>query len=249
MNKRIIFTLIVLIGINSIQAEESGIQQEGQEKIVVPKESVAPAPKPPTQKPSVHKPKPAAKPNIVKSFCKFLRIFISLLNNERIQSNLKAIEQLLTGIMQTAYLAIQNSPSPAFLAKRNSFDSERALGPEIMQELEPIIRQESRQLTITRKAQKPDEQTQEILKHFSNVVQNFFNIVQDPENKEVVVPNLVGMLSSIVNIGAEAMKKNGPPLNAELEEIEQYVQSLDPELKKSILHIITSAQEQVTLCN
>ena len=190
------------------------------------------------------KPRPAT---ISGSFYRFLRVFITLLNNQKIQNNIKTLETLLTTLMQTAYQIIQSS-KPALGITRNCRD-EMALDPQLVQEMEAVIAQESKQIIIKKNQpieanKRLDDPTKIILANFAGIVASFFNILQDPENKEVVAPNLINMVAGMVNIGAEAMKKDGPPLKAHYDELDRYVQNMDEDLKKEMLRIIFNEQKR-----
>ncbi len=57
-----------------------------------------------------------------------------------------------------------------------------------------------------------------VLAQFANMVASFFNIVQDPKNPKVLAPNLINILSGIVNIAVEGLK-SGVLTEEETEEI------------------------------
>lgn len=51
-----------------------------------------------------------------------------------------------------------------------------------------------------------DASTQEVLTNFAEILSHFFTIVLDPENPDVVVPQVGAILQNIVNIAIEATR-------------------------------------------
>lgn len=107
--------------------------------------------------------------------------------------------------------------------------------------------------TIRRKAptQKPadqEENAKKILILFAGILKNFLNIVQNPENKDNVVPNLMGMAEGMVEIGSEVMKRSTLTADADMQLISTYVeQQLNLEIKQAMLAIATQKAEELRL--
>jgi hypothetical protein len=85
-----------------------------------------------------------------------------------------------------------------------------------------------------------DATEQVVLGTFANMVQNFFNIVQDPHNKPLVVANISQMLAGIVNVAVEVMKNF--PFDASEQERTEFIQKIELALKTS-LHKLARAQK------
>ncbi len=256
MNKCTIFSVAVLCAINGVHAQEeisapisppdkiSVATAEKPANAGVPLTLEAtPAPQPPT--PHV-KPKPRPKPP-TNAFYRFVRIFLTLLSNEQIQNNVKMIEKLFTALMQTAYQVIQTAKPLATVPKRS--DLEQTDNKVLVSELTDGFLREVKSLKINRKQHhqshgKMDEQTKEILANFSGIVQNFFNILQDPENPQTVPAGIIGMLAGIVNIGTIAITKGNLSIDADYDQLKAYAKELDIEMKKDMYRIILSTKER-----
>ena len=75
-----------------------------------------------------------------------------------------------------------------------------------------------------------------MLSNFAHIVQNFFNIVQSPSNAHVVGSNIAQMLSGLVNVAIEAMKRL--PNDVTEEERAEYLEQLEEALKKSVRSLV-----------
>ncbi len=255
MNKCSILSVAVLCAINTVHAQEKisspisppdkisvATAEKPTDTQLQPILEITPTPQPPA--PQI-KPKPRPKPP-TNAFYRFVRIFLMLLSNEQIQNNLKMIEKLFTALMQTAYQVIQTTNPLAGVPKRSDLEqTDKAL----VAELKDGLLREVKPLKINRKQQhhnhgKMDEQTKEILANFSGIVQNFFNILQDPENPQTVPAGIIGMLAGMVNIGTIAMTKGNLSIDADYEQIKAYAKELDAEVKENMYRIILSTQER-----
>ena len=255
MNQRSILSIALLCAVNIVNAQqEISAPLSPADKI-----SVATAEKPagtgaqvtpetthaPQQAAPHIKPKPRPKPR-TNAFYRFVRIFLILLSNEQIQNNVKMIEKLFTALMQTAYQVIQTANPLAATPKRSDLEqTDKAL----VAELKDGLLREVTSLKINRKQHnhshgKMDEQTKEILINFSGIVQNFFNILQDPENPQTVPAGIIGMLAGMVNIGTIAMTKGNLSIDADYEQIKAYAKELDAEVKENMYRIILSTKER-----
>ncbi len=243
MNKYSILSITVLCAVGIVHAQEKILPSTADEQSTI---ATAEKPTHAPQAPTHHvKPKPRPKPP-TNAFYRFVRIFLTLLSNEQIQSNLKMIETLFTALMQTAYQVIQTTKPLAAVPKRSDLEqTDKAL----VVELTASLLREVKSLKINRKQQhqshdKMDDQTKEILTNFSAVVQNFFNILQDPENPQTVPAGIIGMLAGMVNIGAIAMTKGNLSIDANYDELKAYTKELDTEMKENMYRMILSTQER-----
>ena len=212
------------------------------------------APVQPNQKP-VAKPKPKPKPQMataINSFYRFARVFLMILTNQQVQSSLKGIETLLASLMQSAYQIMQQSkpanqkPQLASPAKKSTVEIDPVLVDEIARSFSSHIKKTN----ITRNHpgssnSKIDDETKEILANFSGVVQNFFEILRDPENGEKVPAHILGMLGGMVNIATIAMTKHHVSPEAEYEELKAYTASLDTNLKDEMYRMIMHTQHDL----
>lgn len=71
-----------------------------------------------------------------------------------------------------------------------------------------------------------------VLSNFAQMVQSFFNIVQNPNNGQVVGTSVAQMLSGLVNVALQIMKRL--PTSLSLEEREEYLDQVDAALKTCV---------------
>ena len=234
MNKRycIVFAFVVLT--NALHAQEA---------IPAPEQGVIDAQT--TADSAIQlQPKPRPRPSIVGSFSRFVRIFLAILSNNQIQNNAKLMEKLFTSLMQTAYQIIQTTTPIAAQSKRSAYEQDNY---DLIAELAQHVVKESKALTIDRQPRPHngmDDDTKAIVANFAGVVENFFRIIADPENKETVPAGIIGMLAGMVNIGTIVVTKSGAPLDADYEQLKIYAEQLDPEIKKHMYRIILSARDR-----
>lgn len=176
--------------------------------------------------------------SMIQSFFHLVKVFIALITNEQVVTRVKAIEELIASLIQTA-LHISNysatSGTSLQIAQNVASDDtiKRAMIFAIVENsqmlrFEPALRAASPRV--------PDETTQKVISHFSVIVQSFFNIVQDPENSENVTPNLVNMLANIVTIGKEVIKRSAFTTDTARQEIIMFVASgIDARFKQDLL--------------
>ena len=88
------------------------------------------------------------------------------------------------------------------------------------------------------------KEVQVLLNHFAGIVSNFFNIIQDPDNPEVVTPSIANLITGIVNF-AEAIKNDQLSSHATQKEITRFVEKLlDEQFTKRFVNIITAKRNQ-----
>lgn len=76
-----------------------------------------------------------------------------------------------------------------------------------------------------------DQMTGLVLHTFANIVGNFVNIVADPHNPDVVGPSVGNILTGIVNVATEALRKK----NISQKDIDIFVK-----------HIVHNTQKRLT---
>ena len=196
----------------------------------------------PQQEHATHLSQAQPRQNILNSFSRFLRIFIDILSNEKLHTNVKMIEKLFASMLETGYQIIQ-STKPS-VAKRVLGDHDLWIA-----DLADIVSKEAKTVHIDRKAPHAgmDDETKEIVANFAGVVDNFFKIVADPENPETVPAHILGMLAGMVNIGTIAMTKSEAPHEADYHQLKAYAEQLDDELKQNMLRIILSTRDRMKL--
>lgn len=186
-------------------------------------------------------------PSLFASFTDFVRIFFAIITNEQVLKSVRMIDNLLQSLIRITFSIIQSNSIKYITHKDGLFHIEH-IDPQIQQSLEAIITEQTN-LYITRGKTRPtqaqklqydedDEQTKIILGHFACIVNNFFNIVQDPENRNVVTPNLLGMFTGIMNIGAEVMKRNALTLHATSDDIALWASQCNVETKRAMLALM-----------
>lgn len=189
-------------------------------------------------KPSTPKPKPK---NAAAALTKVIRIIVALLRDPEVKENLILIEKLIVAIIQTAKQVSQankHAPTRSLAGTDNDV---------LVAELTQVIISESESLQVYRvcthnKQSGMDEETKAILLNFAAMVQNFFNILQAPEDKDNVAPNIMGIMGGMGNIITIATTK-GIPLDTE-EEIRSFAQDLDTETKRTMHRMILNTQKQ-----
>jgi len=89
------------------------------------------------------------------------------------------------------------------------------------------------------------KEVQVLLNHFAGIVGNFFSIIQDPDNPQVVGTSIANMIGGMINIVVEAIKNDQLSSNANQEEITRYVETLlDNQLKKRFIRLVTAKRIQ-----
>lgn len=191
-----------------------------------------------------------AKTNLLLNFYRFLRIFLLLLSNPTVQQNLKMINKLLISLVQTAGQIIQNSAVKG-IDLSNELIIE-AIDPSVTQEMIRTLRVQTRTLIILKNRPTPadydrqdKEEVQQIMNSFAGVMQGFFTIVQDPENKENILQGVAGMLGNIIAAGKVIMKGSDIPLTADEETIEKWIDEIDDSIKYKLLHQIHNQRKSI----
>jgi hypothetical protein len=86
--------------------------------------------------------------------------------------------------------------------------------------------------------------SQIILGHFGNIVGNMFNIMQNPENPQNVGTSITGIFANIVGLAVHAIQdKLGS--DATEQEINEFIENLDPEIKDQLHAMIVKRARQV----
>lgn len=187
-----------------------------------------------------HAIEPAPKQTFLWRFHRFIRILITILTNQQIITQISTLKQLIVTIVQTALILIQNNQVNIHMNPDEIIRSIEQLDDDTKNQLSDIVVKKAHRFRIKKDIvlKKHDENTQIALAHFANIVANFFQIVQDPESKDVVVPNLVGMLASIVNIGAQVITQEQIPLNADNKTIEEIINKIDEKTIHELAQVI-----------
>ncbi len=189
-------------------------------------------------KPSTPNPKPK---NAAATLTKVVRIIVALLRDPEVKENLILIEKLIVAIIQTAK---QVSQANQQTQTRSLAGTDNDV---LVAELTQVIISESESLQACRvcthnKQSGMDEETKAILLNFAAMVQNFFNILQAPEDKNNVAPNIMGIMGGMGNIITIATTK-GIPLDTDAE-IASFAHSIDTETKRTMHRMILSTQER-----
>jgi len=97
-------------------------------------------------------------------------------------------------------------------------------------------------LSITQNEDAKEEEL--LLNHFTGIVDNFFNIIQDPDNREVVAANIANMIGGMDSI-VETIKSNPLNSHATQKEITRFVEKLlNEQFVKRFINLITAKRDQ-----
>jgi hypothetical protein len=182
------------------------------------------------------------------SFERFMAAFVELFKKETLVEGMESIEEMTANLLKTAFSIMGGNVEPA-LYKDNT--RQLQFRDEQFEEMATLLVQHAQTISITRKTpstQKPDsddENQRKILTLFAGIVKNFFNIAQDPENRDNVLPNLMGMAAGIVEIGSEVIRSGDLAQDADAEMITAYVKRLDNATKQAMLNIILRKTEEL----
>ncbi len=89
------------------------------------------------------------------------------------------------------------------------------------------------------------KEVQVLLNHFAGIIGNFFNIIQDPDNPEVVAPNIANMIGGMINIVVEAIKNDQLSSHATQKEITRFAEKLlDEQFTKRFVNLIAAKRDQ-----
>ena len=87
------------------------------------------------------------------------------------------------------------------------------------------------------------KEVQVLLSHFAGIVSNFFNIIQDSDNPEIVVPSIANLIGGMVNF-VEAIKNDQLNAHSTQKEITRFVEKLlDEQFTKRFVKIITAKRD------
>ena len=179
------------------------------------------------------------KQSLISSFFKFIRIFVILLSNENVQNGIKMLDKMFVALVETAAQVVQSSGKVPE-KKEEAIKAVADIDPAIKGEMLHMLLHQSRMIPILRKsrpstAQQDKEEVQQILSSFAGVMQSFFTIVQDPENKDNVLQGLAGMLANVINAGKVIMKGSDILLEADKEIIKKAIAAIDMDDKATML--------------
>jgi len=183
------------------------------------------------------------------SFERFIENFVGLFKKDSFVEGMESLEEMTTNLLKTAFGIMGSKIKPPLYndeSKRVSFHDE-----QLEDHLANVIAHHAQTIAITRKApiasKKDDEEENQakILSLFAGIVKNFFTIVQDPENKDNVLPNLMNMAAGIVEIGGEVIRNGNLRLDATEQEINAYVTQLDNATKQAMLNIIKQKADEL----
>lgn len=192
------------------------------------------------------------------SFQRFIRIFLILLNSQKVQSSVKAVEGMLFNLIQTAFQVMRSTTV-------NPQDSQQEIAKRLLKSDPTLKRAMTYALTKSslsynpipickahgpqccHKPKQADKNAKIVLENFAQIASHFINILQDPNDSERVGPNLMGMLSGIINIGTQVIKSGPVTIDSSSQEIAQYVENIDPSLKLEFATTISKTLQR-TYC-
>jgi hypothetical protein len=95
-----------------------------------------------------------------------------------------------------------------------------------------LLKKEANLLVITRKNTRPSwqqsdkKEVQQILASFADIMQCFFKIVQDPENRQNVTLGIAGMLANIVQAGKVIMRGTDILMDSDKKTVEEWLTTI-----------------------
>lgn len=197
-----------------------------------------------------HFPASSRRISLHNAFQRFVRIFLILLNNQKMQSTAKTIEVMLINLVQMALQTIK-------ISNITQQSNQQEIAQQILQ-TDPALKN-AFILTISRGSstynpmlsckntsrccceKKPtqiDKTTQAVLKNFALIANYFINILHDPEDSDNVTPNLIGMFEGIVNIGTEVIRSGTLGIDINEQEIADYVHAMNPAAKEELMRVM-----------
>lgn len=190
-----------------------------------------------------------AKQNLFAFFQRFIRTFLILLNNPQMNNSIKTMEQMIVNLVQTAMQVIKDSKLKPNSTPQDMGKKLLETDPDLQKALMKALQKGATEFIQTREYSEfhspncnchkpkdaPDRTTQIVLGNFARIASHFINILQDPNNSENVTPNLVGMLSGMVNIGIEVIRSGKFDEEANEHTISDYVKELDYEIKEQLM--------------
>lgn len=93
--------------------------------------------------------------------------------------------------------------------------------------------------------QQYEESTAKIADYFSQLVGNFFKIVQDRHNSAEVGYNVAGIFDNIIKIGLECMKRSPHTHEWTKEEVENFIKKLEAELHEVLNSIMIKRSKEL----
>lgn len=194
------------------------------------------------------------KPSAMSNFYRFLRILILLLANPTVQNNLKMINKLLISLVQTASQIAQNSATKGILLSHES--AIESIDHTLIQEIIFELQLQTRGIILIKNRPTPadydrqdKQEVQLILNSFAGVMQGFFTIVQDPENKENIMHGVADMLGNIIAAGKVIMKGSPIAMAHDEDAIAHWIDTIDETIKFSLLNQISNQRQCIRFVN
>lgn len=195
-------------------------------------------------------PAPSRRISLLNAFQRFVRIFLILLNNQKMQSTAKTIEVMLVNLVQIALQTIkvnnaaqqsnQQEIAHQILqtdpALKNAFIITISRGASTYSPM--LSCKDTSRCCCEKQSKQTDKTTQVVLQNFALIARYFINILHDPEDSDNVTPNLIGMLEGIVNIGTEVVRSGTFGIDTSEQEITDYVHAMNPAAKEELMRVI-----------
>ena len=192
---------------------------------------------------------------LLTSFSKFMERFINLFSVQNLKDGIQKVDNMMISLVKTGNQFLnkvgQNISGVIHPKNDRSLDIEM-FDQETWNQLIMITQIKVNELIITRKncpkhnnyKESDREDVKQILGSFAGVMQNFFNIVQDPENRGNIIKNLVGMFPNIAQAAKIIMKDDEvSPSSVKKEIILKRVAEIDVAIKEEILGLFQVADQ------
>ncbi len=187
----------------------------------------------------------STKPTLYASFYSLICNLSSLVVNPSM-CGVKLVEETMTKAIQTAFQLMQTGADTLTIHKDGKLHVDIDL--DVQEEMMEIIARQTTRVVVAqyssdKQKQNAEEEEDQVLSKFAGIVGHFMQLIQRPNDPTNVVPNLLGMVGGIIEIGKEVLKRSNLNLYSEEQDIVQYVAQLDDTFKNNMLNIATTQSQ------
>lgn len=163
--------------------------------------------------------------------------FIILEHPESIQNVAHHMTHIFSSLMHLALNVLQDKSE---IHDLNNDIAKKHISEVITSKIKKYKKQSNKNVKagFLNLGQEDDKEAQVVLANFAQIVNHFFNLVQDPENEENVKQNALNIAGNVMNIAAHAMRTGQLPANATEKDIQKYVADLDENMKVQMAAIL-----------
>ncbi len=150
----------------------------------------------------------------------------------------KILDNINNVLVNIIHLAVYLSHQPNVIRKQFVENSRNRIAQLITKKAQSSATMSVEQATADF-SKEEDREQQIVLANFAQIVQGFFNIVQDPEDKQKIAQNLTHMLGNMINIALQATKSEKLSENTNERAIITYINNINDNTKTKMIHMIT----------